>query len=134
MLLAGLMVLVPIALAVFAAIQLASSVSQLSYGTQQEYDDATQGVFELVRLAYLTAVLVAYGFLAPRVSFRWFDTFFQFIPVYGLIWQCRVAWRIAGLSLRDWPQRPDEPGGPPPGMGTWQASSPVGQPTPDRFG
>ncbi len=52
--------------------------------------------------------LVAYALLARRVSYRWFDTFFQLIPFYGVFWQFRIAWRLAYLPHRDWQVRPGE--------------------------
>lgn len=79
------------------------------------------------------ASLVGYAVLAPKVSFRWFDTFCQLVPIYGSIWQFRIAWRLTGLSVRDWAPRPGEgrahvpEAGPWPGCSTLPASTSYAQ-------
>jgi len=56
-----------------------------------------------------TLVLLIVGALiARRVSYRWFDAFLLVIPLFGLIYVWRFAWRLAFLPYRDWPPRPDE--------------------------
>ena len=52
-------------------------------------------------------VLVAYAWLATKVSYRWFDCFFLLIPIYGLIWTIKIAWKVASLPYRDWAPRPE---------------------------
>lgn len=34
-----------------------------------------------------------YGFLAEKVKYRWRDTLFQFIPIYGIFWTFRICYR-----------------------------------------
>jgi hypothetical protein len=46
--------------------------------------------------------------IARRVSYRWFDAFLLLIPLFGLIYMWRFAWRLSFLPYRDWPPRPDE--------------------------
>lgn len=56
-----------------------------------------------------TLVLFVVGALiARRVSYRWFDAFLLMIPLFGLIYLWRFAWRLSFLPYRDWPPRPDE--------------------------
>ncbi len=53
-------------------------------------------------------VLVILGFLAyfaPKVGYRWFDCFFAAIPIYGIIFIFRIAYRVANLPNVDWPLR-----------------------------
>jgi hypothetical protein len=54
-------------------------------------------------------VLFVLGALAAgRVSYRWFDAFLVLIPIYGLFFLVKLAWRLALLPYRDWPPRPEE--------------------------
>ena len=50
-------------------------------------------------------ILGILGFLAPKVGYRWFDCFFALIPIYGIIFIFRVAYRMAYLPAIDWSQR-----------------------------
>ena len=34
-----------------------------------------------------------YGLLAEKVKYRWRDTLFQFIPIYGIFWTFRICYR-----------------------------------------
>jgi hypothetical protein len=54
-------------------------------------------------------LFVAGALIARRVSYRWFDAFLLLIPLFGLIYVWRFAWRLAFLPYRDWEPRPDEP-------------------------
>jgi hypothetical protein len=56
------------------------------------------GVTALVVLGFL-------AFLAPKVGYRWFDCFFAAIPIYGLFFIFRIAFRVAYLPNRDWSER-----------------------------
>jgi len=53
-------------------------------------------------------LMVVGAFIARRVSYRWFDAFLLLIPLVGLIYLWRFAWRLSFLPYRDWPPRPDE--------------------------
>jgi hypothetical protein len=56
-----------------------------------------------------TLVLLVLGALvASRVSYRWFDAFLLLIPIVGLFYLWRFAWRLSFLPYRDWPPRPEE--------------------------
>ena len=52
---------------------------------------------ELITAIYYIAS-IAYsiwtmGYFASKVKYRFRDTFFQFIPIYGFIWQFRILYR-----------------------------------------
>jgi hypothetical protein len=53
----------------------------------------------------LFVLLGILGFMAPKVGYRWFDCFFAMIPFYGIFFIFRIAYRIAFLPNRDWPER-----------------------------
>jgi len=54
-----------------------------------------------------TLIVVA-GLVATRVSYRWFDGLTLLLPIYGIVWLFRIAWRVAYLPFRDWTPRPEE--------------------------
>ncbi len=60
--------------------------------------DYQGGVTVLVLLGFL-------AFMAPKVGYRWFDCFFAAIPIYGIIFIFRIAYRVANLPNVDWPMR-----------------------------
>ena len=70
-------------------------------------DDVTFRV-NWVQAAALAVTLPFFAWVAPRVSYRWFDCLFLLIPIYGLIWAFRMIWRLVFLPYRDWPPRADE--------------------------
>ena len=45
------------------------------------------------------------GFMAPKVGYRWFDCFLAIVPIYGIVFIFRIAYRIAFLPNRDWSDR-----------------------------
>jgi hypothetical protein len=47
----------------------------------------------IVSIASIAYSIWAMGFLASKVKYRFRDTFFQFIPIYGFIWQFRILYR-----------------------------------------
>ena len=49
-------------------------------------------------------ILAFFGFMAPKVGYRWFDCFFAAIPIYGVFFIFRIANRIAFLPAKDWSQ------------------------------
>ncbi len=53
-------------------------------------------------------LLVLGALVATRVSYRWFDAILLLIPILGLFYLWRFAWRLSLLPYRDWPPRPDE--------------------------
>ena len=53
----------------------------------------------------VVVILACLGFLAPKVGYRWFDCFFAVIPIYGIIFIFRIAYRIANLPNVDWSAR-----------------------------
>jgi hypothetical protein len=56
-----------------------------------------------------TLVLLVLGALvASRVPYRWFDAFLLLIPIVGMFYLWRFAWRLSFLPYRDWPPRPEE--------------------------
>ena len=60
--------------------------------------DYEGGVTLLVMLGFL-------GYLSPKVDYRGFDCFFAVIPIYGIIYVFRIAYRVAFLPGRDWSER-----------------------------
>ena len=45
------------------------------------------------------------GFLSSKVGYRWFDLFFAIIPIYGIFYIFRIAFRISFLPNTDWSER-----------------------------
>lgn len=91
------------------------SVDPSYYQTQAEYEQGVTKATDAITPFIVLSFLVLYAVLARKVSYRWFDTFFQLIPIYGISWPFRIAWRVAYLPHRDWSPRPDEPSQP----GAW---------------
>lgn len=60
--------------------------------------DYNGGIFYIYALTLLAVA-------APRVGYRWFDCFFALIPVYGIFFIFRIAYRIAYLPNKDWTER-----------------------------
>ena len=60
--------------------------------------DYEGGVTLLVMLGFL-------GYLSPKVGYRGFDCFFALLPIYGVIYVFRIAYRVAFLPGRDWSER-----------------------------
>lgn len=54
------------------------------------------------------AFVVLVGSVATRVSYRWFDGLIALLPVYGVFWVFRIAWRVSYLPFRDWAPRGGE--------------------------
>jgi len=50
-------------------------------------------------------VLIYFAFLARRVDYRWFDTFWLLVPVIGAIVAIKIVWRNAKLPYRNWSPR-----------------------------
>lgn len=89
-------------------------VDRGAYATEAAYDAAVAARFEQAwpwifggaGAALVVASLVAVAVLAPKVRYRWFDTFRQLVPVYGwyfagkILWRCTdlTEWRPAGAS------------------------------------
>jgi hypothetical protein len=48
------------------------------------------GIYYVSFIAYSIWTM---GFFASKVNYRFRDTFFQFIPIYGFIWQFRILFR-----------------------------------------
>jgi hypothetical protein len=53
-------------------------------------------------------LLVLGALVATRVSYRWFDAVLLLIPILGLFYLWRFAWRLSLLPYRDWSPRPEE--------------------------
>jgi len=53
----------------------------------------------------VVVILGILAVLAPKVGYRWFDCFFAAIPIYGIFFIFRIAYRIALLPQRDWSER-----------------------------
>jgi MFS family permease len=46
--------------------------------------------------------LIVWGFLTKKVGYRWFDVFGLLVPILGIIWLCRWAWRIVNVDDAYW--------------------------------
>jgi hypothetical protein len=63
---------------------------------------------DVVRAGLATRVIVAFVALAlvalvcVRVGYRWFDSLFALVPVYGVFFQVKLLWRVAALPARYW--------------------------------
>ena len=53
----------------------------------------------------ILVILGLLGFMAPKVGYRWFDCFFAIVPIYGIVFIFRIAYRVAFLPQRDWSER-----------------------------
>lgn len=92
---------------IFAAIA-AASIDPGNYANSVDYNLAMEDAGDAVGAVAMLVYLIVYALLARKVSYRWFDTFLQLIPIYGIIWQFIIAWRLAYLPHRDWRLRPEE--------------------------
>jgi hypothetical protein len=50
-------------------------------------------------------ILTILGFMAPKIGYRWFDCFFAMIPIYGIFFIFRIAYRFSYLPNVDWKPR-----------------------------
>ena len=50
----------------------------------------------------LLVILITLGIVGPKVGYRWFDCFFAMIPIYGIFFIFRLAYRLANLPYVDW--------------------------------
>ena len=50
----------------------------------------------------LLVILLILGIVGPKVGYRWFDCFFAMIPIYGIFFIFRLAYRLANLPYVDW--------------------------------
>lgn len=124
-----LIVLGPLVLLVGLTFALLVPIDATAYPTPEAYDAAMKRVTDPLTALFALGCLIGYAVLAPKVSFRWFDTFCQLVPIYGYIWQFRIAWRLTGLSARDWAPRPEEGRGQAPEPGHWPGASTLPAPT-----
>jgi len=53
----------------------------------------------------LLVILITLGIVGPKVGYRWFDCFFAVIPIYGIFFIFRLAYRLANLPNVDWKLR-----------------------------
>lgn len=53
----------------------------------------------------ILVILGLLGFMAPKVGYRWFDCFLAIVPIYGIVFIFRIAYRVACLPQRDWSER-----------------------------
>lgn len=53
----------------------------------------------------LLVILVSLGIAGSKVGYRWFDCFFAMIPIYGIFFIFRIAYRLAYLPNVDWKLR-----------------------------
>jgi hypothetical protein len=53
----------------------------------------------------ILVILGLLGFMAPIVGYRWFDCFLAIVPIYGIVFIFRIAYRVAFLPQRDWSER-----------------------------
>lgn len=74
-------------------------------------DETTDGALrrlEIQNAIQLAVLVLLTGLVATRVSYRWFDGLIALVPLCGIFWIFRIAWRVAYLPFRDWPPRADE--------------------------
>jgi hypothetical protein len=83
-------------IAIVIAIYAVAMISEVIMASSSP--DYQGGITVLVILGIL-------GFLAPKVGYRWFDCFFAAIPIYGLFFIFRIAYRVALLPNKDWTER-----------------------------
>jgi hypothetical protein len=50
-------------------------------------------------------ILASLGIAGSKVGYRWFDCFFAMIPIYGIFFIFRIAYRLAYLPNVDWKLR-----------------------------
>jgi hypothetical protein len=72
----------------FVAIFLITVILEIS-GISTESELIT-GIYFIASIAYSIWTM---GYFASKVKYRFRDTFFQFIPIYGFIWQFRILYR-----------------------------------------
>lgn len=53
----------------------------------------------------ILVILGLLGFMSPKVGYRWFDCFLAIVPIYGIVFIFRIAYRVAFLPSRDWAER-----------------------------
>ena len=53
----------------------------------------------------LLVILISLGIAGSKVGYRWFDCFFAMIPIYGIFFIFRIAYRLAYLPNVDWKLR-----------------------------
>ena len=53
----------------------------------------------------LLVILITLGIVGPKVGYRWFDCFFAMIPIYGIFFIFRIAYRFSYLPNVDWKLR-----------------------------
>ena len=53
----------------------------------------------------LLVILSCLGYMSPKVGYRGFDCFFALIPIYGIVYVFRIAYRVSFLPQRDWSER-----------------------------
>lgn len=53
----------------------------------------------------LLVILVSLGIAGSKVGYRWFDCFFAMIPIYGIFFIFRIAYRLANMPTVDWKLR-----------------------------
>jgi hypothetical protein len=53
----------------------------------------------------LLVILASLGIAGSKVGYRWFDCFFAMIPIYGIFFIFRIAYRLAYLPNVDWKLR-----------------------------
>jgi hypothetical protein len=79
-----------------------------AYPTDAARDEALSHATNAITWLCLISMLSAYAFMAPQVSYRWFDAFCLLVPIYSIFWLIKIAYRLAYLPHRDWAPRPDE--------------------------
>jgi hypothetical protein len=98
----------PIVVAMFLGGIAGALIGVRAYPTDAARDAAIGNASDAITWVWVICVLVGYAFAAPKVSYRWFDTFFLLVPIYSIFWLIKIAYRVAYLPHKDWEPRPDE--------------------------
>jgi hypothetical protein len=101
-------VLVPFVVAGVLGVLVGAAVGSRTYSTDAAFEEAIANASSALYWLVVICFLIAYAVAARKVSYRWFDTFFLLIPIYSIVWQFKIAHRLAYLPHRDWAPRPEE--------------------------
>jgi hypothetical protein len=84
------------------------AMASRTYPTDAAYEAAISHASAALGWGVTLCMLVAYAVAARKVSYRWFDVLFTFVPIYSIFWMIKIAYRVAYLPHKDWAPRPEE--------------------------